>query len=67
MNKSIWLDRNGGILAIVTLFVCWFLFTSDTSMLFRSFIAAAITSGLVWISYVMLRWLVISFRGDSSE
>ncbi|MFA6915864.1 MAG: hypothetical protein WC222_05665 [Parachlamydiales bacterium] len=64
MKQSIFLDRNGGIIALVTLLVSWFLFTSDTSMLFKSFTAALLTSGLVWISYVMLRWLIDSFRGE---
>lgn len=64
MKYSIWRDKYGGLIAIITLFVSWFLFTSDTSMLLRSFVAALLTSGLVWISYVMLRWLVLSLRGD---
>jgi hypothetical protein len=63
MQRSLWLDPYGGGIALFTLLFSWILFSIDTAMIFRSFLAALLTSGLVWISYVMLRWLVLSFRG----
>jgi len=64
MRRSLWLDPIGGIIALVTLLFSWYLFTSDTSMLLHSFVAAFLTSCLVWASYIMLRWLTMSIKSD---
>lgn len=63
MNQTLWLDPLGGWIALGTLLFSWILFSVETSMVVRSFFAALLTAGLVWISYVMIRWLVLSFRG----
>lgn len=62
MHKNLFIEPIGPILALVTLVVCWWLFTSDTAMALSSFVAALMTSALVWISYIIIRWFILATR-----
>lgn len=64
MQSSFWLKNTGGMIALGTFLFSWMLFSYETSMLLKSFFAALMTAGLVWISYVMISWLVMSFKGQ---
>lgn len=55
-------DTVGVIVALSTLIFSQFLFWSYTGEFVGSFAAAVIASFLVWISYVILKWLVLAFK-----
>lgn len=53
----------GFILAIASLVFSFFFFTSDNAEPMGSLFAAVMTAGLVWVSYVILRWFYLALRG----
>lgn len=55
-------DRNGTILATVVFVLSFLLFFSDTSSFWGSIGAAAISAGLVWITYVIIRWMFLAAK-----
>lgn len=56
------IDRWGIITALIVFALTLLLFWKDSSEFLKSFEAAALTAGLVWSAYVILRMLVLSFK-----
>jgi hypothetical protein len=55
-SLSLWI---GG----VTLLISFLIFFSNTTEFIGSFVAALMTAGLVWATYIVLRWLLLANRG----
>lgn len=62
MNDFKIVDRISLLIAAVTFFFSFFIFFSDTKIFFGSLAAALMTAGLVWATYVVLRWLLLANR-----
>lgn len=56
------LDKNGFIFAALVLIFSFLLFLSDTNKLMGSFAAALLAAALAWLSYVVIRWLIMALR-----
>jgi hypothetical protein len=54
------INKVGSGLAIGTLLFSFLLFFSDTREFFGSLSAAIMTAVLVWISYIILRWIYLA-------
>lgn len=55
-------DKMSYIVSIIALVFGFILFFSDTWEFMKSFAAAVLLAALVWISYIMIRWLVLALR-----
>lgn len=62
MDRSQFIDKISYYIALVTLILSFILFFSDTLEFMKSFAAAIMVAALVWVSYVMIRWLVLALR-----
>lgn len=62
MRKNRIIEPFGLVLAFAALVFSFFFFTSDNSEPMGSLVAAILTAGLVWVTYVLLRWLVLALR-----
>ncbi len=58
------IDKTSFILALAALLFTWVFFYLETALFFKSFFAALIAAAFVWVSYVLLRWLVLAIKGD---
>ena len=67
-KKEFCMDRHkiiepiGVIIAAATFIFSWVLFYIDTEIFLGSFAAAVLAASLTWISYVLLRLLVLALR-----
>lgn len=55
-------DLYGVLVAIAALIFSFFFFTADNAEPMGSLMAAIITAGLAWMTYVGIRLLVLVFR-----
>jgi hypothetical protein len=62
MNYDKIIEPIGFIIAVATMLFSFLLFYSDTGMFLGSLSAAALATGLAWISYVILRWIILAIR-----
>lgn len=62
MNNYKLVEPTGFIVAGITLLLSLLLFYSDTKSFLGSFSAALMAAGLIWISYVIVRMLVLAFK-----
>lgn len=62
MNSDKIIDNSGYIAAFIAFIFSFLLFFSDTLEFMKSLGAAALLSSLVWISYIMLRWIYLALR-----
>lgn len=62
MTKEDFFNYPGFIIAVSVLLLGFILFVRDTGEWLGSFSAAAMLAGLVWISYVIIRWMVLAAR-----
>lgn len=56
------IDKQGLIFAALVLVFSFLLFLSDTNELMGSLAAALMAAGLAWVSYVIIRWLIMAMR-----
>jgi len=56
------IDKLSLVIAAATLITSFTIFYSDTKEFGGSFTAALMTAGLVWSTYIVLRWLLIANR-----
>lgn len=61
MNTKL-IDRTGYVVSGIATIVCFLLFYYDTAEFWKSLAAAAITGGLVWATYMILRWLILACK-----
>lgn len=61
-SKNDIVDRPGFIVAGVAFFISLYIFTSTTNEFWFSLIAAILTGCLVWVSYVMMKWVVLALK-----
>lgn len=62
MFKDKIIEPTGFIVAIATAIFSLILFYSQTQMFFGSVMAALIASALCWVTYIILRWVILAFR-----
>lgn len=55
-------DRNSYIAAGATLIIGLVLFFSNTQEFLGSLAAAIMAAALVWVSWVLMRWLILALR-----
>lgn len=55
-------DKFSYMLAVAVLLASFYIFFHQTGQLAGSIWAALMTAGLVWVTYLMLRWLVLANR-----
>lgn len=55
-------DKTSFVIALLFFIFSFFLFYSDTGMMWYSVLAAVIAAGLVWGTYIMLRLCILAFR-----
>jgi archaellum biogenesis protein FlaJ (TadC family) len=56
------IDKLGLSIALITLVLCFVIFYRDTIELGGSLTAALMTSGLVWVTYIVMKWLLMANR-----
>jgi len=52
----------GFFVALAALLFSFFLFYSDTGVFLGSFGVALMAAGLAWITYIILRWILLATR-----
>ena len=62
MDSEKFIDKTSYIVTIISLILSFLLFYSDTLEGMKSLGAAVLFAGLVWISYIMVRWLILALR-----
>ncbi len=62
MNHNKIIEPIGFVVAFLSLVLSFFLFSSDTAQPMGSLAAALMTAGLVWITYIILRWVLLAMR-----
>lgn len=62
MFKDKVIEPTGFIIAAATGIFSLVLFYSDTKMFLGSLMAALIATALVWATYIILRWVLLSIR-----
>ncbi|MCB1112385.1 MAG: hypothetical protein H7A37_04565 [Chlamydiales bacterium] len=55
-------DKTSVILGILFFLFSFFYFLNDTGMLFDSLLAGAISGGLLWATYIILRICVLAYK-----
>jgi len=55
-------DRPSIILTIAVLIVSFIVFGTQSADWTGSFFAALMAAGLFWISYIIIRWMVLALR-----
>ena len=65
-NRDKVIEPIGFIVAGVTFLFSLILFYTDNSMFFGSLFAAIISSALIWITYIILRWVLLACRHTRS-
>jgi hypothetical protein len=61
--QSKFVDKLSLAIGVATLIVSFVIFFSDTKEFGGSLAAALMTAGLVWATYIILRWLILANRG----
>lgn len=56
-------DKFSYVLAAASLLASFYIFFQQTGQWGGSMAAAVITGGLVWATYLMLRWLLLANKG----
>ena len=62
MGEGHFIDKFSYVLAGATLLASFYIFFNQTGQMAGSIYAALITGGLVWVTYIMLRWLLLANR-----
>lgn len=62
MDENKLINRASFIVAGLTTVISFLLFYFDTNESLKSLGAALITGGLVWATYMVLRWLVLAYK-----
>ena len=62
MTKGDLFDYRGFIIAVSVFIAGFILFFRDTKEPMGSMSAAAILSGLTWVTYVIIRWMVLATK-----
>lgn len=62
MEQSKLIDRNSFIVSCASLIFGFILFFSETFEFMKSLGAALLLAALVWISYIMVRCLILALR-----
>jgi hypothetical protein len=61
MDQNQIIDRTGVTIGIVTLIFSFILFISQSQMFVGSLFAAVLSAGLAWLTYIVVRLLVLTF------
>lgn len=56
------IDKTSYIVSGISLVLSFILFFSDTFEFAKSLVAAILLAALVWVSYIMIRWLILALR-----
>lgn len=64
MTKNDIFNYPGLVISIAVWIAGFIIFFRDTGEWIGSFSAAALLAGLFWVSYVIVRWLVMAFKKD---
>lgn len=62
MKDTTFIDRLSIVIAGVTLLLSFIIFFRNTNKFGGSLAAALMTAGLVWATYIILRWLLLASR-----
>lgn len=62
MKEARFIDRLSIIIAGITLLISFVFFFQNTKEFGGSLTAALMTAGLVWATYIILRWLLLASR-----
>lgn len=62
MDRNKLIDPTSLIIAAATFLFSLILFYGNTGMFLGSIAAALLAAGLIWISYLIIRLIVITFR-----
>ena len=62
MFRTKLIEPTGFIIAAATFLLSLFLFYNDTDSFLGSFMAAWMAAGLIWLSYLIIRFVLITFR-----
>lgn len=62
MEKKEIINQTSYIFAGIMLIFSFYLFYNDTHLFWKSLWAAVLAAGLFWVSYVLVRWLILAFR-----
>lgn len=62
MKEARFIDRFSIIIAGFTLLISFIVFFRDNKEFAGSLVAALMTAGLVWATYIILRWLLLASR-----
>jgi hypothetical protein len=60
--KGRFVDFLSLMIAGATLLISFLIFFRDTKQFMGSLVAALMTAGLVWVTYLVLRWLLLANR-----
>ena len=53
-------DKFSYLLGSATFLASFYIYYRDTSLMKGSLVAALLTAGLVWMTYLMVRWLLLA-------
>jgi len=56
------IDIKSYFFAIIVLFLSWILFAWESGQIYQTFFAALLTAALFWVSYVLVRLVVIAIK-----
>lgn len=62
MNNKNLIDKTSFAVAGITFLFGLILFYHDTNKFFGSLTAAVLASALMWVAYVLIRWLILALR-----
>jgi hypothetical protein len=62
MKEGHFIDKFSFVLGVASLLASFYIFFNQTGQMAGSMYAAMITGGLVWVTYLMLRWLFLANR-----
>jgi hypothetical protein len=56
------IDFTSYVVAFITLAISFYIYYGNSNEFGFSFVAALMTAGLVWATYIILRWLLLANR-----
>jgi hypothetical protein len=60
--QSKFIDFTSYVVALIALAISFYIYYGNSNEFTFSFIAALMTAGLVWATYLILRWLLLANR-----
>lgn len=62
MKNSPIINQTSYLFAGIMLIFSFLLFYNDTQLFWKSLAAAVLAAALFWVSYVLVRWLILALR-----